>query len=139
MSKLSMYLKHSGILKYTYLFLKNRYTLFQLCYAHQKFKNHFLYQDVYFCFKTTNGKSSFLILANCDVILNKLLVVCIAYIHKHILDFILLYFSGHYGMYTYSSEILNILKSVINQCSPIFSNEIIFLKCNLGSKTHEKK
>ena len=78
-------------------------------------------------------------LTNCDVILNKLLVVCIAYVHKHILDFILLYLSGHYGMYTYSSEILNILKSVINQCLPIFSKEIIFLKCNLGRKTHEKK
>lgn len=82
---------------------------------------------------------SFLILTNCDVILNKLLIVYMTYIHKYIFDFLLLYFSGRYGMYTYSSEILNILKSVINQCSPIFSNEIIFLKCNLGIKTHEKK
>ena len=32
-----------------------------------------------------------------------------------------------------------VLKSVINQCSPIFSTEIIFLKCNLEIKTHVKK
>ena len=70
----------------------------------------------------------FFILTNCEAILNKLLIVCIAYILKHILDFILIYifWTLWYGMYTYSSEILNILKSVINQCLPIFSNEIIF-------------
>ena len=33
----------------------------------------------------------FFILTNCEAILNKLLIVCIAYILKHILDFILIY------------------------------------------------